>query len=249
VAAMGISKGGHWGAIMMSIHSDSRFDLRLIGMLGLLTGCSSVTVFQSSFASSLGAPPAHSQTVGTVDVSGATGSITVVAPPPTAPAGQNWVQILRTDNQAPVPAMECNLSQSQAEASYSISASIFIPAGSGLATVEFDTGSFAAPSLIGFFHLDFLQDGTMRLDDNAATIFGSVPHGQYFSLFMTLNVTASAATVHVGVLGNGASGSTDYTVPSPLTLAQQFGAVKFWMGFPWTGSFDVVGITVARNAS
>jgi hypothetical protein len=32
---------------------------------------------------------------------------------------------------------------------------------------------------------------------------------------------------------------------TPLALARQFGAVKFWMGFPWEGSFDVTEILVS----
>ncbi|HTP24048.1 MAG TPA: hypothetical protein VMK12_00105, partial [Anaeromyxobacteraceae bacterium] len=52
----------------------------LTAALLLLAGCSTV-VFKSSFsANALGAPPSHDQAVGTIDVSGAPGSIVIVGP-------------------------------------------------------------------------------------------------------------------------------------------------------------------------
>jgi hypothetical protein len=32
-------------------------------------------------------------------------------------------------------------------------------------------------------------------------------------------------------------------------MAQQFGAVRVWMGFPWTGSFDSTEITVTHQTN
>jgi hypothetical protein len=53
---------------------------------------------------------------------------------------------------------------------------------------------------------------------------------------------------HISLFGTGASGEKDYDVTTPASLAHQVGAVKFWMGFPWTGSFDVTNIHVSYTA-
>src|SRR5438067_494300 len=63
-------------------------------LLLLLTGCGAVTLFQSSFDSNaVGAPPSHNQSTGTIDVSGAPGSVVIVSSPPNAKG--NWAQIRR----------------------------------------------------------------------------------------------------------------------------------------------------------
>lgn len=220
----------------------------LIFLLLLLTGCGSVTLFQSSFNSNaVGSPPSHNQSTGTIDVSGAPGSVVIVTAPPGTTG--DWAQIQRTGDpqQAPITIMQCNLSQFPGDGSYSLLAVLFIPSStSGLATVEFDTSSQASPSSTGFLHLDFMQNNTVRINDDSGQVFGSFPRDKSFTLSVTLDITSSSATAHMSLLGNGASGSKDYNV-TPLFLARQFGAVRFWMGFPWIGSFDATDIIVSRK--
>lgn len=229
-----------------------------VGFLLLLTGCGSVTLFQSSFNSNaVGAPPSHNQLTGTIDVSGAPGSVVIVSAPPNATG--NWAQILRAnDPVAPISTMQCNLSQPPQDGSYSLLAVLFIPSGSGLATVEFDTSAQASPPSTGFLHLDFgdftqnntVQKNTVRINDDNGQVFGTFPRDQFFTLAVNLEIKSSSATAHMNLFGTGASGIKDLNIVNsvtPLFLARQFGAVKFYMGFPWNGSFDVTNILVTRK--
>jgi hypothetical protein len=216
------------------------------GLLLLLTGCGSVTLFQSSFNSNtVGAPPSPNQSTGTINVSGAPGSVVVVFPPPNASG--NWAKIQRIGGQAPISTMQCNLSQSPQDGSYSLVAVLYIPSGSGLATVEFDTSPQAGPPSTGFLHLDFMQNNTVRINDDNGQVFGTFPRDQFFTLSVNLVTTSSSATASINLFGSGASGAKDLNSVTPLSLARQFGAVKFYMGFPWNGSFDVTNIIVTRK--
>lgn len=213
----------------------------------LVTGCNSTTLFQSSFNSNpVGAPPSHNQSVGTIDVGGAPGSVVIVSSPPNT-GSDHWAQIQRGSGaEVPITTMPCTFSQFFPAGSYTLTAFLFIPSGSGLATVEFDTSPQAAPASTGFLHLDFMQNNTVRINDDSNQVFGSFPRDQVFGLNVGLEITSSAATAHMGLFGANASGTKDFSI-TPLTFAQQFGAVKFWMGFPWTGSFDVTNIVVTRQ--
>jgi hypothetical protein len=227
-------------------------------LLLLLTGCGSVTLFQSSFDSNaVGAPPSHNQSTGTIDVSGAPGSVVIVSPPPNATG--KWAQIQRVPGpETPVATMQCNLSQFQQDGSYSLLAVLYVPSGSGLATVEFDTSAQGGPPSTGFLHLDFgdftlnntVQKNTVRINDDGGQLFGTFPRDQFFTLAVNLEITSSSATAHMNLYGNGASGAKDLNIVTnltPLFLARQFGEVKFYMGFPWNGSFDVTTILVTRK--
>ncbi len=227
-------------------------------LLLLLTGCGSVTLFQSSFDSNaVGAPPSHNQSTGTIDVSGAPGSVVIVSPPPNTTG--NWAQIRRAADQgAPISTMQCNLSQFQQDGSYSLVAVLFIPSGSGLATVEFDTSPQASPPSTGFLHLDFgdftvsnaVQKNKVRINDDNAQLFGTFPRDQFFSVTVGMDITSSSATAHMNLFGTGASGAQDVNIVNnvtPLFLARQFGAAKFYMGFPWNGAFDATNIVVTRK--
>jgi hypothetical protein len=46
---------------------------------------------------------------------------------------------------------------------------------------------------------------------------------------------------------SGASGQIDLHDPGPLTpRARQFGSVRLWIGFPWSGPFDATNVVVAK---
>jgi hypothetical protein len=215
--------------------------ISVVGAL-LVSGCASETLFQSNFnQNTIGSPPPTAQATGTVTLSGAPGSIVVVGPPPGA--NDRWVQISRNGEQAPITTMLCNFSQFRGDGTYSLLAALFIPSGSGLATVEFDTTS---PPGIGFLHLDFTQENKVRINDDPGNVWGTFPRDHLFSLAVTLEITPTSATAHMSLFGAGASGTKDFDV-TPLALARQLGAVKFWMGFPWQGSFDATDILVTRK--
>jgi hypothetical protein len=221
-----------------------------VGFLLMLTGCGAVTRFQSAFDSNVvGAPPSHNQLTGTIDVSGAPGSVVIVSSPPNTTG--NWAQIQRTGEQGtPISTMQCNLSQFEQDGSYSLAVVLFIPSGSGLATVEFDTSAQANPPYTGFLHLDFTQDNKVRINDDNGQVFGTFPRDQFFTLAVSLEITSSSATAHINLFGTGASGTKDLNIVTnvfPLFLARQFGAVRFYMGSPWNGSFDVTNILVTRK--
>lgn len=227
----------------------TRLALRCLPLaaLVLLAGCAQETLFQSNFnATPVGQPPAQAQQVGTANVFGPAGSVVVVGPP-TVPSSK-WVQISRAARLSEVAGMQGNFSQSRPTGTYTFSSFIYMPSNSGLATVQFEPFGQPVSSLSSFLHLDFTQDNRVRLDDNDATKFGSFPRDQVFLVQVTLNTAASPPTAHIVLSGAGASGQADYVILPPFRpLAQQFGAVRLWMGFPWTGTFDATNIVVSRN--
>jgi hypothetical protein len=219
----------------------------LLAALTLLTGCARETLFQSNFDPTLiNQPPSHVQQVGTANIHGPTGSVIVVVPPVT-PSGK-WVQVSRLNADAPVAGLQGNFSQFRGDGDYTFSTVLFIPSGSGLATIQFEPFNQPVGTLTSFLHIDFTQDNRVRIDDKDATKFGFFPRNQPFIVQVTLNINASAATARIVLSGTGASGQADYNItPALRPMARQFGAVRMWMGFPWTGSFDATNIVVTRR--
>ncbi len=217
--------------------------------LTLLAGCSSETLFQSNFDSTaVGQPPAQVQAIGTANVFGPDGSV-VVAGAPGQTTGK-WVQIGRANNQADIAGMQGVLSAVRGPGQYSFICAMFIPTGSGLATLQFEPAVQPQPGgLFSFLHLDFTTDNKVRLDDNDATKFGTFPRNQPFDVVVSLNTAVSPPTAHIALFGTGTSGSTDYTIQAPAQFAQQFGAIRVWMGYPWTGHFDATDLIVTHRTN
>jgi hypothetical protein len=218
-------------------------------LLLMLTGCAAETLFQSSFnTNAVGSPPAANQAVGTVQVvSGAPGSVVIVGPVPNS--SENWVKISRAtseNNQSPISVMQGNLSQVRGDGSYGFLAALYIPSGSGLASIEFDTSPTGGPPSTSFLHLDFIENNTVRINDDPAVTFGTFPRDQVFVLSVGMDISASSAVAHMALLGTGASGSMDYNIPL-ANFARQYGAIRLWMGWPWTGSFNATDILVTRK--
>jgi hypothetical protein len=209
-------------------------------------GCATETLFQSNFdPTPVGQPPATVQAVGTANIDGPPGSVIVIAPP--VLPSDKWVQISRPPG-PDVAGLQGKFSQFRGDSVYTFSATMFMPSGSGVATIQFESFTNPSSSLQAFLHLDFLQDNQVRIDDNEGTKFGSFPRDQPFIVQVTLNINASASTAHIVLAGAGASGVQDYTVLSPLqNLSRQFGAVRVWQGFPHTGAFDATRLTVTRR--
>ena len=61
-----------------------------------------------------------------------------------------------------------------------------------------------------------------------------------------MNTAASPPTAHIALFGTGTSGSTDYTIMAPVQFVQQFGAIRIWMGYPWTGYFGATDLLVTH---
>ena len=219
----------------------------LLSVLLLLTGCASETLFQSNFdPTTLNQPPAHVQQVGTANIDGPVGSVVVVKIP-TTPSNK-WVEISRAGAGSPVAGLQGNFSQFRGTGQYTFSTILYIPSGSGIATIQFEPFNQPIGSLTSFLHLDFTQDNRVRIDDGEGPTFGSFPRDQAFIVQVTLNINASSPTAHIVLSGAGASGQEDYKIiPAFFSLAQQFGAIRIWMGFPWTGQFDATNIVVTRR--
>lgn len=231
----------------MAVRSSDWFLVRMAGvcLTLLLTAatCNSETLFQSGFSSNaVGSPPAHTQATGTINVDGPSGSVQVVAAPPNTTG--NWARISRASSQTSITAMQCNLSTFRGDGSYGLIANVYIPTGAQVASLQFENFGQAPSDYKSFLHLDFLEDNTVRINDEAASTFGSFPRDQPFVVAVTLTINGTTTTAHVDLLGS-ASGSADHALV-PAAFAHQFGAVRFWMGFPWTGSFYVGDVIVTR---
>jgi hypothetical protein len=216
--------------------------------LMVLGGCQSATVFQSNFNSTpVGQPPASAQATGTATSFGSRGSAVVAVSP--APPGDRWLQVSRAssvNNSAPISGMVGTLA-SQPGGQYNFQSVMFMPSGSGLATISFEPVPQPQPGgMIDFLHLDFTQDNKVRINDSDATKFGSFARDQPFIVAVTLNTSASPPTAHIALAGAGASGSTDFTITAPASFVHQFGAVRVWMGYPWTGHFDSTDLLVTH---
>ena len=220
----------------------------LLGACMLLAGCGE-TLFQSNFDSTpANQPPSHTQQVGSANIFGDPPSSVIVVQPPVTPSGK-WVQISRPNTQPPAPiaGLQGNFSQFRDDGVYTFTATLFMPSGSGLATIQFEPFNQPVSNLTNFLHIDFTQDNHVRIDDNDGTKFGSFPRDQPFIVQVTLNINASP-TAHIVLSGAGASGQADYSILSALRpLARQFGAIRIWMGFPWTGRFQATNLVVKRQ--
>lgn len=219
-----------------------------LAALIILTGCASETLFRSNFDQTpIDQPPATMQDTGTAHIQGPAGSVLIVAPP-VLPSGK-WVRISRPDGPE-VAGFQGTFSQFRGDSVYTFSTMMFMPSGSGIATIQFETFTNPVSSLQAFLHLDFTNENQIRIDDNEGTKFGSFLRDQPFIVQVTLNINASASTAHIVLSGAGASGERDYTViPALQNLSRQFGAVRVWQGFPHTGAFDATNISVTRKTN
>lgn len=164
------------------------------------------------------------------------GAVRLIAPPPGGSIP--WKQVRAPGKPTPRTAILSDVSQFRGDATYTLTASVVIPRDAGVVTLQFEPFGHGQTAYGNFLHLDFLPDSTVRVDDKSSVVFGTFPHDQIFVVVVTLNVSASSAKAHFGLLGAGASGSLDYTVdPLLQKVALQFGAVRFWTRSRHTGSF------------
>lgn len=212
-------------------------------VLLLLTSSCGETLFRSNFDQTPDdQPPATAQGVGTAAIQGRV----LVVKPPVTPSGK-WVEISRPNADTNVAAFQGNLSASRGDGEYTFTTTVFMPSGSGVATIQFERFGQPIGDFGGFLHLDLLPDNTVRIDDQDSTKFGEFLRNQPFIVQVTLDIDPTP-TAHIVLSGAGAKGTADHVIAPPFRgMARQFGAVRLFMGFPHTGHFDATNIVVKRE--
>jgi hypothetical protein len=220
----------------------------LTALMFFLTGCASTTVLLVNFNSdNVGAEPASTQATGTVSLDRGDGTIIVVDAPAPGLAANKWARISHPNAPSQQTAIRCNFARFFSEGNYGLLASLYIPSGTEAVTVQFEPAFGGPDDYLNFMHLDFMPEGDVRVNDGPFR-FGQFPRDQPFVLSVNLVITATTATAHITLFGGGASGDADVNIdPSLISVARQFGAVRFWMGFQWTGTFFVDDIIVTRK--
>lgn len=211
-----------------------------------LVGCHAVTVFESDFNKSLlGTPPATAQEVGTIATDGTPGSVQVVDSP-AWPSG-HWVSISRGEGPT-LSALQCNFSEFKGQGTYTLSCLLFIPSGAGVATIQFEEFRQHISQYKSFLHLDFTAENRVRIDDEPATAFGAFPRDVPFLLTVVLEIRPDGATAHIALAGSTANGTATYEIKPAPARPSLFGAVRFWMGYPHTGTFKATQVMVRYAA-
>jgi hypothetical protein len=209
------------------------------------SGCSSKVYFNADFTNNPNnQPPTATQKVGTVNVEGPTNSVVVVSQAPALPG--KWIKVNRSNNSQAVPALQGVLSETLGNGTYLFTSTLFIPDGSGVATIHLESFNQAINSYGSLLHIDFLENNRIRLDDDASTVFGSFPRNQPFILQVTLNISSTATTAGIVLSGDSASGQTSHTI-AQNPFSKQFSSVKYLVGFPWIGSFNATNIVVRQK--
>jgi outer membrane biogenesis lipoprotein LolB len=221
----------------------------LASIVVLLGGCASETLFQSNFdGTPPGQPPAHAQQVGTADAFGGAGQVTVVDGP--GGTGGKWVQIGRPVADTNIAGLVGRMTAIRGPGHYVFTGFFYMPTGTGLASINFETPNPIQPGLETFLHLDLTTNNNVRVDDNPNITFGSFTRDQPFILEVDLDTTVLPAKAHIVLSGATASGVFDYTTqPVFQQASQQFGDVRVWMGFPWLGFFDATQLVVTHRTN
>ena len=220
----------------------------LLALLLSLVACSSTTVLLANFNTEpVNSPPAANQPTGTVELSDGAGSVRVVASPDPA-VTNNLVRIAHPTQPAPETVLRARFDSFHGTGRYGFLASVFIPSNTGAVTLDLESFNGSIASAAQFLHLDFMPENNVRINDNNADRFGTFPRDRTFVVSISVDTTVSPFKATITLLGAGgaASGSKDVTLPA---IANQFGAVRFWMGFQRTGAFFVDDIIVTRRSS
>lgn len=197
------------------------------------------TLFSSSFDfTANGATPSPVQAVGTASVAGPANSVIVVQPP--FASTLKWVEI--NGGQLPTNGASFvgNLTAVNGPGVYTFSASLFVPTGSSVCSISFQSAQGDEA-----MHIDFTADNKVRVDD--VTEFGSFVRDKVFLVQTTLNITTTQSTAVIAVSGGGAAGSLNYTLTPPgQRNSLLFGAIRVWKGFGDPGLFYATSIVVTH---
>ena len=213
----------------------------LLVLLAALSGCKSTTVLLANFnAEAVGSPPAFAQPTGIVEKRDGAGSVRVDNPPGSS---SKWARISHPTQPSPETGLRARFDSFHGTGQYGLLAALFIPSGTGAVTLQLEPFSGTFDSSPEFLHLDFMPENNVRLNDNNADRFGTFPRDQTFVVSIQVDTSVSPPKATITLLG-GASGTRDIVLPA---LANQFGAVRVWMGFQWTGSFFVDDVIVTKK--
>jgi len=208
--------------------------------------CNSTTVLSAKFdAEAIGAPPAVMQNVGTVRFVRGAGSVTVQPSPVDGSTTNKWARVSHPTKPAPETSLRAQFDSFHGAGKYGLLAVLFIPTGTGAVTLQLEPFGGGPDTFTNFMHIDFMPENNVRVNDDESTRFGSFPRDQSFVVSVLVDSTVSPPTARVSLLGGGsATGQRDVTLPS---IASQYGGVRFWMGFQWTGQFFVDEIIVTKQ--
>jgi hypothetical protein len=228
---------------------NARNLLPLAALLVLLSvACNSTTVLSAQFnAEPVGSPPAFAQNVGTVQFINGAGSVTVQPSPVDGSVTNKWVRVSHPTQPTPETSLRAQFDGFHGTGKYNFLAAVFIPTGTGAVTLQFEPFGGSVSTFTDFLHLDFMPapQNDVRVNDDNANRFGSFPRDQAFVVSVLVDSTVSPPTARISLLGgSGATGMKDVNLPS---MANQFGGVRLWMGFQWTGSFFVDEILVTKQ--
>lgn len=232
--------------LWMSAKEKMKFLVLIFFSLIMVSSCTTETIFKSNFNSTVINNPPSTAEVGTIALDAPPGLIKVIASP--VGTSEKWVQITRPNNLSPTPGMQCNNSKFIGYGKYYFSCYMYMPSGSGLATIQFEPYLQSPGTLTNFLHVDFTQDNMVRVDDNEGTKFGSFPRDKLFSVLISLNLAATGSTAGIILGGEGTSGSYTYNIPNNPFISQ-YGATRLWMGYPWIGSFSATNIVVTHKTN
>ncbi len=208
----------------------------------ILSNCSGEKILVANFnGNPLGQPPVHNQELGVVDNLPPIEN-TIVAKVPNLPS--NWVKITRPNNPQVIAGMIGTATAAKGVGKYTFTATLFIPNDGGVATIQFEPFNQLPPGL-DYLHIDFLSNNKVRVNDSEASVFGNFPHNQPFIVQVILTIKSTTESSAKIVL-SGANTSGEFLVPNLIGpgFAPQFGKVRFWMGFPWVGSFYATNIVL-----
>jgi hypothetical protein len=218
--------------------------LLVASIIVVCTGCNGEKILVANFnGNTLGLPPASGQEVVTVQTMPPAQN-SVVATVPGLPS--NWVKITRPNDSQVIAGIIGTATSAKGEGIYTFTSTLYIPDNGGVATIQFEPFGQIPPGL-AFFHIDFLENNTVRVNDDNGTAFGSFPRNQPFMVQVTLNILASGSTADIVLSGADATGSFHVPAFTGGSFAPQFGSVRLWMGFPWVGSFYATNIVVEHK--
>lgn len=229
----------------------ARWAVPALAMASLAANCDVTTLFSATFeGDTIGAAPSTTQTVGTTRVEAGDGTVLVSATPVSGGTADKWVRINHPIARSIETSFLTDVIHPPGNGTTSLIGSLFIPnpgprpnpsIARALATVQFEErlpdGQSGA-----FMHLDFMDNGTVRIDDDPTSNFGSFPFNQAFTISVSNEVTPSTGTAHITLL-SPASGQVDHTLGF-LNVARQFTTVRFWVGFQFASSFYVNDLSV-----
>jgi hypothetical protein len=224
-------------------HEKANCPVRFASGSSFFPGCARRSCSVESDATPANQPPAQVQQVAPPDP-WPSGSVIVIAPPVT-PSGK-WVQIARPTADSDVAGFQGNFSAFRGAGEYTFTTTVFMPSGSGIATIQFEPFGQPVSDVGSFLHIDLMPDDKVRIDDDDASKFGLFPRDQPFIVQVTLDINSSSPSAHIVLSGAGTRRAADRS-SSPPAPWRSGSAPSGWDGLPNTGRFDATNIVVSRS--